>query len=166
MPPCCPLCRRCCPSPLPLSTVILLPPSIMIATAVHLVLPPIAPLLHQQQSSATNCAIHCVTAVLLPNAIALPSCHPSRRRCPLPLLPSIAIFLPLSIVIADAIYLGSPSIVPLLHWRRLSATPPWRTCCCNCHRGVVVVVTLGILIVVVTLGVLTVIVAPGIVVIF
>jgi hypothetical protein len=70
------LCCRCCPSPLPPSIAIM-PPSIVIAAAVHLALPPIAPLLHQQQSSATHCAIHHPIAYhncfVFPLPIALPS---------------------------------------------------------------------------------------------
>ncbi len=173
-----PLCCRCCPLPLPLSIPIMPPLSIVIAAAVHLAWPPIAPLLHQwgpsivpsrpiahcnhfavpppiappllpitavsvncnlaaaihhnlaaanhlslppvvlllpqRQSSTPYCAFHHATAIPLPIAIALPSCRPLRRLCPLMLPPSIAILLPLSIMFATAIHLALPPIAPLL----------------------------------------------------
>jgi hypothetical protein len=117
---CCPL-RRCCPSLLPPSIGILASPSIVIATAVHLASPPIAPLLRWRQSSATHCAVHGTNANPLPIVIALPSHRPLHHRCPLPLLPFFMIELPPSIVIATAIQLASPPITPLLRWQGSSA---------------------------------------------
>jgi hypothetical protein len=139
--------RRRCPLPPPPSITILPLLSIMIAAAVHLALPPIVPLLHWWQLSATHCAVQCTNAVLLPIVIALPSCRPLRRRCPLPLPPSIAVTPPSSIVIATSGHLALPPIAVLLRQRQSSTThcaasPSLRcpaTHCtaiahCRCHR--------------------------------
>jgi hypothetical protein len=90
--------RRRCPSPLPPSIAIMPPPSIVIAAAIHLALPPIALLLHWQRSSAAHCAAHCVAAILLPITIALLSCRPLCCHCPLPLPPSSVILPPPAIL--------------------------------------------------------------------
>jgi hypothetical protein len=98
---------------------------------------PIAPLLRQRQLSAAHCAVHRATAVPLPISITPPSCHPLCHCCPLLLLPSMAILLLPSIVIAAAIHLASPLIAPLLrwcwtwcqHWRHWR----WQWCCNACR---------------------------------
>ncbi len=76
------------------------PPSIMIAAAVHLALPPRAPLLCWQQLSAAYCVGHCAATVPLLIVIALSSYHPLHRCCPSLLLLSIVIMPPPSIMIA------------------------------------------------------------------
>jgi hypothetical protein len=120
--------RGRCLSPLPPSTVISPPLSIVIAAAVHLALPPIAPLLHWRQLSAALCAIHCNAAVPLPIAIDLPSRRPLRGRCPSPLPPSIAISPLPCIMIAAAVHLALPPI----DWQRLSAAH----CAIHCAAAV------------------------------
>ncbi len=76
-PSCRPLCCRHHPLPLPPSIRITPPPSIAIAAAVHLVLLPIAQLLHWWQPSAAHCAVNYLIANCNSFAILLPIVPPS-----------------------------------------------------------------------------------------
>jgi hypothetical protein len=92
-------------------------------------------LLHWQQLS-------CTTAVSLSIVIALPSRRPLRRHhCPLPLLPSIAIMPPPSIMIAAALHLMLSLTAPLLHWQRLSTV----YCAVHCATPVPSLIVIALL---------------------